>query len=127
MHSHPHLLHSHSYSLHSHPSSQYSPHSVPRFPIRGFTDSLIAKSKYLKVFNRWKISQKLQKYSLQSVYIVTLRKSLNEFQKHSHSHFFTLNERCIILYIVYSWLIKDIMKENFYEALLANTEKTVPG
>ena len=33
----------------------------------------------------------------------------------------------LFIYIVYSWLMKDIMKENFYEALLANTEKTVPG
>ena len=32
--------HSHPYSLQSHPYSPHFPHSVPRFPITAFTDSL---------------------------------------------------------------------------------------
>ena len=42
-HSHLYSLHSHLYSLHSHPDfphSHHSPHSISRFPIPGFTDSL---------------------------------------------------------------------------------------
>ena len=43
-HSHPHSPHSHPDSPHSHPDyphSDHSSHSVPRFPIPAFTDSLL--------------------------------------------------------------------------------------
>ena len=49
-HSHTDSSHSHPYFLHSHPLFPHSPHSVPRFPIPAFTDSLLCFALFHVVF-----------------------------------------------------------------------------